>query len=161
MFVVTGCGPCDRGQQAAQADSPLAPAYSRSGIADPKLRQAAEQFQHWVLQQKATPDGQPLFSKAELLPVTQTTLPYGVGAYQQQPRLPVIVTTGPGWPKLSAADKEKTIAQAYADLAGRVQAAEPGTQVRPTLTVQTPQGVLLSWINEMPSGRKLIHGDVD
>jgi hypothetical protein len=159
-LAAAGCGRAGPAPQAPEADSPLAPAYTRSVITDPKLREAAEQFQRWALGQKAA-DGQPLFGKVELLPVTETTLPYGVGAYQKEPRLPVLLTTGPGWSKLKAAEKEKEIARVYEDLADRVGRASPGRRVRSTLTVQTPQGVLLSWINEAPAGRKLIHGDSD
>src|SRR5438045_5920014 len=74
---------------------------------DPKLKTVAEDWQRWILEQAPTPGGAPLFSRAELLPVTVTTLPYGVGAYQQQPRWPVILTTGPGWSALKREQKEK------------------------------------------------------
>ena len=48
----------------------------------------------------------PLFSRVEVLPPTRTVLPYGVGAYQQEPRLPAILTIGPGWASQEPEEKE-------------------------------------------------------
>jgi hypothetical protein len=132
----------------------------RRSITDPKLRAVAEDWQTGVLKQQAA-DGQPVFSRAELLPITMTALPYGVGAYEQQPRLPVILTTGPGWSALRAEQKEQQIALAYKDLADRLEKAGLGKDARPTLTLQTPQGMLLAWMNDLPSAGKRIHGDND
>jgi hypothetical protein len=73
----------------------------------------------------------------------------------------VIVTTGPGWAFLPRDQKEKLVAQVYTDLAERLSRASPGKQLRPALTVQTPQGPLLAWITDPQPGRRLLHGDTD
>jgi hypothetical protein len=130
-------------------------------ITDPKLRVVAEEWRTRVLQQAETAGQQPLFSRAELLPVTMSALPYGVGVYQQQPRLPVILTTGPGWPALDAEQKEKQIALVYKDLSDHLQTTGFGEGCRPALTLQTPRGMLLAWINQVPTTGKRIHGDND
>jgi hypothetical protein len=139
--------------------APAAPPASRAAITDPKLRAAAEAWQEWALQQKEMTQGQPLFSRVELLPVTMTTLPYGVGANQQQPRLPVIVTTGPGWPALKPEQKEEQLTRVYRELQDRLHTAGRDAECRPTLTLQTPQGMLLAWVNDLADAGKLIHGD--
>jgi hypothetical protein len=139
--------------------APPVPAESQAAITDPKLKAAAEGWRDWVFQQKSA--GQPLFSRVENLPVTVTTLPYGVGAYQQQPRLPVILTTGPGWSALKPEQKEEQTARAYRELGDRLQQAGLTIECRPTLTLQTPQGMLLAWVNDIADTRKLIHGDIN
>jgi hypothetical protein len=141
--------------------APAVPVESRTAITDPKLKAVVEGWHDWVLQQKPAPAGPPLFSRAEILPVTVTTLPYGVGAYQQQPRLPVILTTGPGWSALKSEQKEEQTARAYRELEDRLRKAGLALECRPTLTLQTPQGLLLAWVNEVSDVRKLIHGDTD
>jgi hypothetical protein len=153
------CTPAPRGP-ASSADSRLAPAYERSAILDPRLQQAADRFRAWVLEQKA-PSGAPLFSRVEALPVTVTTMPYGIGAYQQEPRLPVIVTTGSGWQELTRERRERQTAAAARDLFERVQQSGAAPPILPTLTVQTPQGYVLAWINDLAEGKKLLHGDVE
>jgi hypothetical protein len=146
---------CRRPQAAAEA---LPPAYTSNQITDPALRQVAGEIQTWAAQQ-AGAGRQPLYSQAEVLPPTQTVQPYGVGAYQQEPRLPVILTTGPGWTTLQPAEKEAMVAQAFRDFSERLQALKRQPALRPTLTVQTPQGMELAWINQLdPSGNN-VHGD--
>jgi hypothetical protein len=164
----------------------LAPAYVRSQINDPKLRALAQEFKTWVLLQRTTarppeppprprpefPTGTtqqqpagtrtnsaPLFSRVEVLPPTPTVLPYGVGAYQQEPRLPAILSTGPGWAIQQPEEKEAVAARAFRELAGRLEALQLDPPLRPTLTIQTPSGLELAWINDLVAGRKNIHGD--
>jgi hypothetical protein len=127
-------------------------------ITDPKLLAVAQEFQHWVLTANTSPKGRPLFSRVEVVPVTQTILPYGVGVYQKEPRLPVILTTGQGWDDLGEDEKEKLIASVYDELAERLEHAG---FCRPTLTLQTPQGLLLAWDNGPLPEMKLLHGDLD
>jgi hypothetical protein len=88
-------------------------------------------------------------------------LPYGIGTYQKQPRLPAILTTGPGWRDLAADDREALAARAFQELSRRLESSAGAAAVRATLTIQTPQGLELCWINELEPGRKLLHGEVE
>lgn len=138
----------------------LPQAYPRSQINDPRLHQFAQEFKTWALQRGtggANPG--PLFSRVEVLPPTQTVLPYGVGAYQQEARLPAILTIGPGWASLNAEEKEAVAAQAYRKLSQGLEALKLDPPLRPTLTIQTPSGLELAWMNDVIEGRRNIHGD--
>ena len=105
-LALSGCGPTLTELENRMLPEPKPPArgdglpqaYPRSQINEPKLRALAQEFQTWALQQQsAGANPAPLFSRVEVLPPVLTVLPYGVGAYEQEPRLPVILTTGPGW----------------------------------------------------------------
>jgi hypothetical protein len=136
----------------------LPPAYTSNQIVDPALRKVAEEIQTWAAQQVGT-GRQPLYSHAEVLAPVQTVQPYGVGAYQQEPRLPVILRTGPGWAGLAPEDKEARVAQAFTRLSEQLQALKREPPLRPTLTVQTPQGMELAWVNHLDPNGKNVHGD--
>jgi hypothetical protein len=153
-----GCGGSPTPTHETARDRP--PAQARAADTDQKLARVAELFRRWVLEQK-TAGQQPLFSRVEVLPVTQTVLPYGVGVNQQEPRLPMIVTTGPGWAKLTPDEKQKEAALVFKDLEDRLRRADLGTALRATLTLQTPRGMMLAWINDTADGPEFIHGDVD
>ena len=86
-------------------------------------------------------------------------LPYGVGAYQQEPRLPAILTTGPGWASQEPEEKEAAAAQAFRKLSLGLEALKLDPPLRPTLTIQTASGLELAWINDLVEGRKNVHGD--
>jgi hypothetical protein len=142
------------------AEKALPPAYTRNQIVDPELRTLAEEIQKWAAQQAGT-EGQPLYSRCEVLPVAQTVQPYGVGAYQQEPRLPVILTTGPGWAGLQPEEKEARAAQAFRTFSERLLVPKRQPLLRPTVTIQTPQGMELAWINHLDPSGKNLHGDED
>jgi hypothetical protein len=136
----------------------LPPAYTSNQITDPGLHQVVEEIQNWASQQ--VDDGQkPLYSRVEVLPPVPIVQPYGVGVFQQEVRLPVIFTTGPGWAGLKAAAKEEAVAQAFRDIAVHLQALNHEPALQPTLTIQTPQGMELAWVNRLDPGGKNIHGD--
>ena len=153
--IVSGCQrtPPDRPTEKA-----LPPAYTRNQINDPALREAAEQIRTWALQQVGA-GGQPLYSHAETPPPVQTVQPYGVGVFQQEPRLSVILTTGPGWDGLKPAEKETKVAQAFHEFSTRLGGLKREPALRPTLIVQTPQGMELAWINQLDPSGKNVHGD--
>jgi hypothetical protein len=130
----------------------------RNQITDPALRKVTDEIQKWAVEQIGA-GRQPLYSRAEVLPPAQTVQPYGVGAYQQEPRLPVILTTGPGWAALRPAEKEAMAAQAFHDFSERLQALKREPPLQPTLTIQTPQGMELAWINHLDPSGKNVHGD--
>jgi hypothetical protein len=135
-------------------------AYPRSEILDPKLRELTQEFQTWALQQQtAGTHPAPLFSRVEVQPPTRTVLPYGVGAYEQELRLPAILTTGPGWESQEPEEKEAVAAQAFRKLSQGLETLKRQPPLRPTLTIQTPSGLELAWINDLIAGRKNIHGD--
>ena len=135
-------------------------AYARSQINEPRLGALAQEFQTWALQQQsAGANPAPLFSRVEVLPPVLTVLPYGVGAYEQEPRLPVILTTGPGWGSQEPEQKEAAAAQAFRKLAQGLETLKLVPPLRPTLTIQTASGLELSWINDLVKGRRNVHGD--
>ena len=103
----TGCGPAATllGTKVLPEPEPpagaqgqgLPQAYPRSQINDPRLRTCAQEFETWALQQRSPgADPVPPFLRVEVLPPTRTILPYGVGAFQQERRLPAILTDRAG-----------------------------------------------------------------
>ena len=95
----------------------------------------------------------------EVLPPAPTLLPYGIGTYQKQLRLPAILITGPGWSALAGDDREALAARAFQELSRRLESSASASTVRATVTIQTPQGLELCWINNLEPGRKLLHGE--
>jgi hypothetical protein len=146
---------CQRPAAAPQGDLP--PAYTRDKILDPKLAEVARAFKAWAGEQKVQAGA--VFGRIEVLPPAPTLLPYGIGTYQKQLRLPAILITGPGWRTLAANERETLAARAFQELARRLEASASESAVRATVTVQTPQGLQLCWINDVEPGRKLLHGE--
>jgi hypothetical protein len=136
----------------------LPPAYTSDQIVDPALRKVAEEIRTWAAQQVGA-GRQPLYSHVEVLAPAQTVQPYGVGAYQQELRLPVILRTGPAWAGLPPEEKEAKVAQAFRQFSEQLQPLKHEPPLRPTLTVQTPQGMELAWVNHLDPGGKNVHGD--
>lgn len=151
-LIALGCEP----RNAAKAGLP--PAYTSNQITDPALHEAADEIQTWATRQ--TNAGQkPLYSRVEVLPPVPTVQPYGVGVFQQEVRLPVILTTGPGWTGMKLPEKEAAVAQAFRHISERLQALNHKPALQPTLTVQTPQGMELAWMNQLDPSGKNVHGD--
>jgi hypothetical protein len=144
---------CDR--RPVETPGDLAPAYTRDKILDPKLAEVARAFIAWAGAQKAQAGA--AFGSVEVLPPAPTLLPYGIGTYQKQMRLPAILITGPGWRALAAEDREVLAARAFQELSRLLESS--ASTVRATVTVQTPQGLELCWINSLEPGRKLLHGE--
>ena len=154
VAVLAACG-CERRAAAPAGDLP--PAYTRDKIVDPKLAEVARAFTAWAGEQKS--QAGPVFGKVEILPPAPTLLPYGVGTYQKQRRLPAILITGSGWRALSRDDREALAARAFRELSRLLESSTSATVVRASVTVQTPQGLELCWINDLEPGRKLLHGE--
>jgi hypothetical protein len=146
---------CDRRAVAPSGDLP--PAYTRDKILDPKLAEVARAFTAWAGEQKVQAGA--VFERVEVLPPAPTLLPYGVGTYQKQLRLPAILITGPGWRTLDSDDREAQAARAFHQLSRLLETSGGATAGRATVTVQTPQGLELCWINDVQPGRKLVHGE--
>jgi hypothetical protein len=146
---------CERRAVAPVGDLP--PAYTRDKILDPKLAEVARAFTAWAGEQKVQAGA--VFGSVEVLPPTPTVLPYGIGNYQKQMRLPAILITGPGWRALTADDREALAARAFQELSRLLESSAGASAVRATVTVQTPQGLELCWINDLEPGRKLLHGE--
>lgn len=167
-LAVSGCGQTVTLLETKVLPEPTGPvgaedlpqAYTRSQINDPKLRQFAQEFKTWALQQR-TGGANPglLFKRVEVLPPTQTVLPYGVGAFEQELRLPTILTTGPGWASQNPEEKEAVAVRAFRKLSQGIEALKLDPPLRPTLTIQTPSGLELAWMNDLNEGRRNIHGD--
>ena len=58
-------------------------------------------------------------------------------------------------------DREALAARAYQELSRLLKAKASAVAVRATVTIQTPQGLELAWINDLEPGRKLLHGRID
>lgn len=136
----------------------LPPAYTSNQITDPALSEIAEGIKSWGARQVSA-DKKPLYGKVEVLPPTPIVQPYGVGVFQAEPRLPVILTTGEGWAGLSAAEKETAVSQAFNHLQEALKDLRHATPLPPTLTVQTPQGMNLAWVNRLEDNGRNVHGD--
>lgn len=147
---------CRRQPDAAARQLP--PAYPRNQINDPALRDLAADLHKWSAQQVGS-EQRPLYSRSEILPPVPTVQPYGVGVFQQERRLPVILTIGPGWHDLKAADKEARVREAFEEISRRLHSLPPPANLQPTLSVQTPQGMELAWINHLDPSGKNLHGD--
>jgi hypothetical protein len=152
--ILAGTG-CNRRAEAPAGDLP--PAYTRDKILDPKLSEVARAFTVWVSEQKVQAGA--VFAKVEVLPPAPTLLPYGIGTYQKQMRLPAILITGPGWHTMSADEREALAARAFRELSRLLESGAGTSGARATVTIQTPQGLELCWINELEPGRKLLHGE--
>jgi hypothetical protein len=152
VLVSTGC---DRRGVTPAGDLP--PAYTRDKILDPKLAEVARAFTAWAGEQKV--QARTVFSRVEVLPPAPTLLPYGIGTYQKQPRLPAILTTGPGWRALAGDVREALAARAFQELSRLLESSAGASAVRATVTIQTPKGLELCWINDLEPGRKLLHGE--
>ncbi|MBV8130046.1 MAG: hypothetical protein JO114_20540 [Planctomycetaceae bacterium] len=152
VLMSTGCG-----RRAEITAGDLPPAYTRDKILDPKLAKVARAFTAWAGDQKTQAGA--VFGSVEVLPPAPTLLPYGIGTYQKQLRLPAIMITGPGWRTLAADDREALAARAFQELSRLLESSASASAVRATVTVQTPQGLELCWINDLEPGRKLLHGE--
>ena len=154
VLASTGCG-----RRAGPTAGNLPPAYTRDKILDPKLAEVARTFTAWAGELKVQAGA--VFGRVEVLPPAPTLLPYGIGTYQKQLRLPAILTTGPGWRALAGDDREALAARAFQELSRLLESSASAAAVQATLTIQTPQGLELCWINELEPGRRLLHGEVE
>lgn len=150
--IASGCEP----RHAAKEGLP--PAYTSNQITDPALHTVVDEIQSWAAQ-RAGAAQKPLYSRVEVLPPVPIVQPYGVGVFQQEVRLPVILTTGPGWTGMKLAEKEAAVAQAFHHISERLQALNRKSALQSTLTVQTPQGMELTWMNQLDPSGKNVHGD--
>jgi hypothetical protein len=157
VYVATllACGGCSSRREVPQGELP--PTYTRDKILDPKLAEASRAFIAWSTEQKV--QSRAVFDRVDVLPPAPTLLPYGIGTYEKQLRMPAILITGPGWRALSSNDRESLAARAFAELSRLLRENAGSTGVRGTVTIQTPQGLELCWINEPEPGRKLLHGE--
>jgi hypothetical protein len=137
----------------------LPPAYTRDKIIDPKLAEAAHSFTGWVEAQKVGPSR--IFSRVEVLPPAPTLLPYGIGTNQKEMRFPAILITGPGWPSLKLSERDALAAKVFEQLSAQLAAIGQDPPIQPSVTIQTPQGLELAWINAIEPGGKYLHGELE
>jgi hypothetical protein len=156
LSALLGCHRQPPGDRTAEGKGK--PAYTHNVIVDPALREVADKVRAQALQEVGA-DHLALYSRVEVLPPAQIVQPYGVGVYQQESRLPVIFTTGPGWAGLKQADKEARVVEAFRTIAAQLEALKQTPPLQLTLTVQTPQGMELAWINRLDPSGKNLHGD--
>jgi hypothetical protein len=136
----------------------LPPAYTSNMITDPALVDVAEGIKNWGEKQVGA-DQKPLYSRIEVLTPVPIVQPYGVGVFQQEVRLPAIFTTGPGWSSLTPAEKEAAVINDFNHLSSILKDLKREPPLQPTLTVQTPQGMELAWLNRVEPNGKNVHGD--
>ena len=139
VVAVLASAGCDRPAAAPSGDLP--PAYTRDKILDPKLAEVARAFTAWAGGQEVQAGA--VFSGIEVLPPAPTLLPYRIGTYQKQFRLPAILTTGPGWRELAGDDREALAARAFQELSRLLESSASAAAGQATLTIQTPQGLEL------------------
>ena len=155
LTTAVGAAGCDRARPEA---GELPPAYTSNQITDPALLDVAGGIKEWG-EKEVGADGKPLFGRVEVLRPVPIVQPYGVGVFQQEMRLPVIFTTGPGWPGLKPEEKEAAIVVVYDHVSELLKALERDPPLQATLTVQTPQGMEVAWINRLDPNGKNMHGD--
>jgi hypothetical protein len=144
--------------EAPRKSPALPPAYTSNLITDPALVGVIEEIRDWTLKRTGAEE-KPLYSRVEVLHPVKTVQPYGVGVFQQESRLPVILTTGPGWEGLSHEQREAAVAEAFNHIQDLLKPLHDDSSPRCTLTVQTPLGIELAWINHLdPSGHN-VHGN--
>jgi hypothetical protein len=126
-----GCGSSPAPTSDAGAPSPAAinlpPAYTRDLILDPRLVAIARTFTAWAEEQKS--GDQPVFGRVEILPPAPTLLPYGIGTYQKETRLPVILITGAGWSALTPEAREELASHAFREISARLAAESKAPKV--------------------------------
>jgi hypothetical protein len=157
IFFLIGCSPAPI-DPATFASENLPPAYPRNVITDPATIKAAKALETMIRAQKSA-EGLATFSTVEILPPTRTVLPYGVGRYEQQTRLPVILTTGPAWVKLKPQAREDLIRKTQADCLAALE--REGCKLPLTLTVQEPSGWQVAWLNDPVIGKPIFVGGSD
>lgn len=151
-LVALGCRPPSR------PVGNLPPAYTSNQITHPALVKAADEIKAWGSRQTGAGGG-PLYDRVEVLSPVPIVQPYGVGVFQEEVRLPVILTTGSGWTGLKPPEKEAAVARAFKHIAELLRSLDHKPTLQPTLTVQTPQGIGLAWINRLDPNGKNVHGD--
>jgi len=157
LFLFVGSLGCRPTTPPPIPNADLPPVYPRSTITNPKVAEVASGFTKWIGEQLI--ETKPVFGRVEVLPPVPTLEPYGVGTYQKVPRLPVVLTTGPGWATLPADRREEVTATIFTTLSDRLAEARIEPPLRPTVTIQTPEGLELAWVNNLTPGRRLLHGD--
>lgn len=157
LILGIGCVPTPN-PMAPAADPSMAPAYPRSTIEDPPTARAAAELVNLV-KKRQTVEGENLFDRCDVLPPVRSILPYGAGQYEQLTRLPIIVTTGPGWDKLNGDSRQKELRTLFVSITQTMQGLN--NMGGPTLTVVNPRGWQVAWMNDACIGRPLFVGDAD
>jgi len=157
LFLTLAVPACDHAN-AAKPNPSLPQAYVSHQIVQPQLQKVATEVQTWASRQTDA-QKQKLYSRVEVLPPVPTVQPYGVGVFQQEERLPVICTTGPGWKSLKVAEKEEAAQLAFNSISKFLDSLKQDPALQPTLTIQTPEGMELAWINHLEPNGKYIHGE--
>lgn len=136
----------------------MPPAYTSNQITDPALQKIAEEIHSWASRRPGAGE-KPLYSRVEVLPPVPIVQPYGVGVFQEEMRLSVILTTGPGWGGMKLIQKEAAVVDAFRHISEQLLTLNHEPPLEPTLTIQTPQGMELTWINRLVPNGKYVHGD--
>jgi len=158
LIIATGCGPAPKQMAPLAADATMAPAYPRSTMGDEATARVAAELTA-LAKNRQTPTGEILFDRCDVLPPVRSILPYGAGQYEQQTRLPIILTTASGWNKLDSAARQIELRTLFVAITQSTQGlASVGG---PTLTVVNPRGWQVAWMNDAGTGRPLFVGDGD
>ncbi|MSR29927.1 MAG: hypothetical protein EXR99_00335 [Gemmataceae bacterium] len=156
LAVIAGCDWQPRGKIPQVPLVEIQTPFLRAGTMEADLKEACKSIQV-EMEARKNGDGKPLFGKVEILAPASIVLPYGVGVFQQEIRVPIILTTAEGWISLSLMEKEKEVAWAFTDSMATLQKCAHAK--KPSLTLQTPRGLEISWVNDIQKGQKLVFGD--
>lgn len=156
MVIIAGCNPSDQDKSKFIVPAQTQTPFNRGETQDADLQKAGRAIREWVDSRK-TADGVPKFGKTEILAPASIVMPYGVGMFQQEMRVPIILTTAMGWKSLQSEEKEKEVTQAFEEFKKILQ--QCSIPRKPSLTLQTPQGLEISWVNDIQKGQKLVFGD--
>jgi len=158
IILSTGCSRPTKPLDPLAADTIMAPAYPRSTMGDAPTERVATELAT-LTKNRQTPAGEILFDRCDVLPPVRSILPYGAGQYEQQTRLPIILTTAPGWEKLDAVARQTELRALFVAISQSTQSL--GSVSGPILTVVNPRGWQVAWMNDAGTGRPLFVGDGD
>ncbi|NBU77321.1 MAG: hypothetical protein EBS30_19235, partial [Planctomycetes bacterium] len=137
IILSTGCSRPTKPLDPLAADTIMAPAYPRSTMGDEATARVAAELTA-LAKNRQTPTGEILFDRCDVLPPVRSILPYGAGQYEQQTRLPIILTTASGWNKLDSATRQIELRTLFVAITQSTQGlASVGG---PTITVVNPRG---------------------
>ncbi len=168
-LAVAGCEPASprletdelRGANTAVQAERLPPAYrnSQDKINDPRLLELAEQLQG--LGTQAAGRGKPgaAFRPGRGIAPDPDGAALRRGGFSARAAAAGDPHDGPRLGCAKPDEKEATVAAAFGELAGRLDALKLDPSPRPTLTIQMPSGLVLGWINDLGRGRKNLHGE--
>jgi hypothetical protein len=154
MFFLSGC--MRQVPAVKPAEASAEPVYPRSTISDPETKRVAAIVRNLFLERQ-TRKGEKLFSSCDILPPARSVLPYGVGQYEQQLRLPIIVTTATAWDRLDGPGRRSILADLHESSIRYI--AEVPALKGPSITVVNSKGWQVAWLTSLSTADGMFLGD--